>query len=115
MKGENMKKIISWLIAVVVLFPSISFADMTEWKTFIQHQREEQTAFYKQMKQERDDFLKQHPDVAAALAQQAKEAQARAQERAAARRLKGTSPAKSPVPVATSVPPTTTAPVKTGN
>ena len=82
-----MRKTMTGLLAItLMLLPTASFASsMDDWQAFLKQQREKQAAFSQQLKQERDAFLAQHPDIVAALAEQAAAARARAQERVAAR------------------------------
>ena len=75
------KRMILGFIAAAVLLPGVSFAAsdiMDEWKTFQQHQREQQRDFFKQLQEDREKFLKSHPDIAAKLDEAKKAANERA-------------------------------------
>ena len=74
------KKMIMGLIVAIGFLPVVVFAEQDEWMTFQQHQREEQIAFAKQLKEEKENFLKQHPDIVARLEQEKKAAQERSQK-----------------------------------
>jgi len=83
-----MKRMICGLVVALMILPGISFAQSTtqtaptppaSWTTFLQQENAKRAAFFKQMKEDRDAFLKSNPDAQAYLDKMRTLAQARAQ------------------------------------
>ena len=81
------------LVVLCVFVPVVSSAEQPvmakdEWVAFQQQQREEQMAFSKKQREAREQFLKDHPQVAAHMEQQRKEAMERSKKMSEEMRLK---------------------------
>ena len=80
-----MKKITCAMIASLILIPVISFAQSSQtpaqppasWVAFMKQENVKRSAFFQQMKADRDAFLSANPDVKAYLDQMRANAQTR--------------------------------------